>query len=72
MFCLRACPCEVLDLVVTVSCELPRGCWELQLDPLEEQSMMLLTSESSLQLENLFLTRTLVFVNINNKLGNLK
>ena len=34
---------------VTNSCELSCGCWELNLGPLEEQSV-LLTAESSLQL----------------------
>ena len=37
-----------LELEFTDSCELPRGCWELNLGPLEEQSV-LLTPEPSLQ-----------------------
>lgn len=32
----------------TDGCELPRGCWELSLGPLEEQ-LVLLTNEPSLQ-----------------------
>ena len=30
-------------------CELPCGCWELNLGPLEEQQLVLLTTEPSLQ-----------------------
>ena len=39
---------KVSDIGVMDSCELPCGCWELNLGPLEDQSM-LLTTELSLQ-----------------------
>jgi hypothetical protein len=39
---------KVLDPEVTDSCELLCGCWELNLGPLEVQSV-LLTTEPSLQ-----------------------
>jgi hypothetical protein len=38
---------------ITDSCELLRGCWELNLGPLEEQSV-LLTAEPSLQPPNFY------------------
>ena len=40
VFCLHACVCEAVrspETGVTDSCELPYGCWELDLGPLEEQ-----------------------------------
>ena len=43
---------------VTDSCEQPCGCWELNLGPLEEQEM-LLTTEPSLQTQNLILKKIL-------------
>jgi len=51
VFCLHVCLCEGADYSETGipdSCELPCGCWELNLDPLEEQSV-LLSTEPSLQ-----------------------
>jgi hypothetical protein len=41
---------------VTDSCELPCGCWELNLGPLEEQPV-LLTMEPSLQLRGMHFER---------------
>lgn len=51
-WCLPACVCEVLDPWngVTDSCELLCGCWELNVSPLEDQSM-LLNAEPSLHSE---------------------
>jgi hypothetical protein len=45
-FCVRMTNPQKLELH-TGSCELPRGCWELNLGPLEEQNH--LTTEPSLQ-----------------------
>ena len=39
---------SALQKTTSGSCELPCGCWELNLDPLEEQPV-LLTTEPSLQ-----------------------
>ena len=50
LFCLHVCLCEGVKSSgtgVTDSCELPCRCWELNLDPLEEQ-LMLLAAEPSL------------------------
>ena len=51
VLCLLICPCEgdrCPGTGITDSCGLPCGCWELNLDPLEEQPV-LLTTEPSLQ-----------------------
>jgi hypothetical protein len=37
---------RVSDIGVTDTCELPCGCWELDLGPLEEQSVLLTTEPS--------------------------
>jgi hypothetical protein len=50
-FCLHVCLCEGAspsEIGLTNSCELPHGCWGLNLAPLEEQSL-LLTPELFLQ-----------------------
>lgn len=47
---LSACMSVSDDPGITDSCELPCGCWESNLGPLEEQSM-LLTTEPSFQLQ---------------------
>jgi hypothetical protein len=44
--------------LMTDGCEPPCGCWELNLGPLEEQTV-LLTTETSLQLQT---TRPLILV----------
>ena len=45
--------CQFLGTGITDDCELPCWCWEPNLDPLEEQSM-LLTTEPSLQLPAMY------------------
>jgi hypothetical protein len=57
LFYTHACLCEGVrcpGTEVTDSCELPCGCWELDPGPLEEQQLILLTAEPSLQ-SNLFI-----------------
>jgi hypothetical protein len=44
--------------LITDGCESPRGCWELNSDPLEEQSV-LLTTEPALQPRNVLYTPVL-------------
>jgi hypothetical protein len=46
VFCLHVCLCEVSDLGVTDSCELPYGYWESNPGPLEEQSVLSTTEPS--------------------------
>jgi hypothetical protein len=51
VFCLHICLCESVRFPRggdRGTCELPHGCWELNLGPLEEQPV-LLTAESSVQ-----------------------
>ena len=48
---------RVLDLGVTDSCELPCGWQELNLDPPEEQSVLLNTEPSLQSLEDFFFKR---------------
>jgi hypothetical protein len=51
VFCLHVCLCESVgapETGVTKSCDLPCGCWELNLGPLEELPV-LSTTEPSLQ-----------------------
>jgi hypothetical protein len=56
MFCLHVYLCEGVRSPVTGvtdSCELPCGCWELSLGPLEDQPVPL-TTEPSLQPPEMF------------------
>ena len=48
---------RILKTGITDRCELPCGCWELNLGHLEEQPMIL-TTEASLQFPGLFLFET--------------
>lgn len=61
VFCLRVCLCTSVQCsrgqervsdslrLELASCELPWGCWGLNVDPLEEQPVSFLTAEPSLQ-----------------------
>ena len=63
MFCLWVCVCKIVrssESRVTDSCELPCGCQELYLGPLEEQPV-LLTTEPSLQTRTHFLDWWLIW-----------
>ena len=65
VFCLHICLCltrpeegiksifNCRGIVATDGCELPCGCWQLDLGPLQEQPV-LLTTESSLQPHSLY------------------
>ena len=49
VFCLHVCQCKGVrhpETGVTDSYELPRGCWELNPGPLEEQSVLITTEPS--------------------------
>jgi hypothetical protein len=55
-------------------CESPRGCWELNSGPLEEQSVLLITEPALQLLENMkiyiFLMKKKYILNLQAKLGN--
>ena len=52
--CVSVRGCQIPGTGGRDSCELPCWCWELNLDPLEEQSV-LLTAEPSFQHQNLII-----------------